>query len=117
MTALGIATQTVTAIHAELVEDTTGANYGNAAYDWPGAERHDLTGCSVQPVAEVENTEPGRDAQPATIKVWQYDLSYEVQATDRLEWAGETYEVNGTPERWRTGVLDHDVVTARRVVG
>lgn len=40
----------------------------------------------------------------------------DVKHDDLVDVAGDTYFVNGAPEQWRTGILDHDVIRLSRWV-
>lgn len=45
------------------------------------------------------------------------DLSSDVQHQDRFVIGGREYWVNGEPERWETGIMDHQVIRLSRWVG
>lgn len=97
---------TMVVVHAPLVEDTTGANYGNPYLDWSAATRTTVEGVTVQPLPAAELVDPSRDAV-----VTRYTLiapaDTALDAVDRVEWQGIAFEVDGAPMIWRTGVLDH----------
>jgi hypothetical protein len=63
--------------------------------------------CSVQPVVVAEV--PEGEARDPVASRWQVFAppAADVRATDRIVFDGDVYEVDGEPQRWTTGVLDH----------
>lgn len=59
----------------------------------------------VQPLSTVE----ALAAQQRTETRWKAFLDYtaDVLATDRIVWDGDTYEVDGEPERWKRRAVGH----------
>lgn len=104
---------TVTVLRASLVDD----GYGNDVPDWSAATRTDVTGCRLQPEQAGEYT---LDREAVTTR-WRLfaPAGTDLRATDRVEHAGEVYEVEGDPERWPspTGRLAHVEARLRRTEG
>lgn len=67
----------------------------------------DVTGCSVQPVSASEQTGTG-ELLVTSLTVY-LPAGTDILATDRVQWLGDVYAVNGTPAVWRdeTGDVDH----------
>lgn len=110
-------TQTLTVVHPERVEDPDGDVYGNETLDWGNAEERDVIG-HVQPVAAPEEIASGRDAIVTRYRAW-LPAGDPVTGYDRIVYDGQTYEVDGDPERWpsATGGLDHVSLLLVRVEG
>jgi hypothetical protein len=91
------------------------SDYGTGVVpDWDAATRVDYTGCSVQFLSGEEYT-ADRDV---TIDRWQVwvDVTTDVVSTDRIEWAGASYEIDGEVQRWEFPPLAHKVVPMLRSV-
>jgi hypothetical protein len=88
---------TVTVKRAPLAEDS----FGNENRDWTSATSTAVGGCSVQPLPANEVI-VGRDT---VVSRWTLfaPVATDLEATDRVVWEGDTYEVDGEPQRW-TGV-------------
>lgn len=104
------ATQTVTVQRAGLVTD-----HGAQVPDWTNPTVHAVTGCSVQPAGGSEDR-VNRDAVTTQFTLYA-PLDADVRATDRVVFDGVTFEVDGPPRRWATGVLDHIEANLRVVNG
>lgn len=94
---------------------TKPVDYGTGTQpDWtvPPATRTTVTGCSVQPAPASEFT-IDRDTFTTRWQVYA-PSSIDVSPLDRIEWQGDTYEVDGDPLRWDFGSLSHVVLTLRR---
>lgn len=92
---------TVTRQRATTVSD----GYGNQAADWANPDSADYP-ASVQPMTNDEDVVD----QNRTVTRWRLflDPTADVTATDRIEWDGDVYEVDGDIERWkRRGRLHH----------
>jgi hypothetical protein len=113
---VSFAGQTVTRIRADLIEDPDGSNYGNPMWDWDHAERVDIEDVSVQPVARPELIGPAADAVPTRWLIVD-SANGNFLATDRVEYNGVEYEVDGDPAEYETGVLDHAELFIQRVAG
>jgi hypothetical protein len=89
------------------------ADYGTGNQpDWATATRTSVAGCSVQPAQGPAYT-IDRDSYQSRWTVWA-PVATDVAATDRVEWDGQTYEVDGEVQRWRFGGLAHLVLNLRR---
>lgn len=113
---VSFANQTVTRIRAEFVEDPDGANYGNGSWDWDNAERVDIDDLSVQPVQRPEIVGPAADAVPTRWLIVD-SVNGNFLATDRVEYNGIQYEIDGEPAEFETGVLDHAELFIQRIAG
>lgn len=81
------------------------SGYGNQAPDWPNATSVTYP-AEVQPISSTEDVVD----QDRTVTRWRLflDSAADVVATDRIEWDGNTYQVDGDVERWkRRGILHH----------
>lgn len=80
----------------------------NTSGDLTGSDSStDVTGCSVQPVSATESTDRGE--LQVTNATAYLPAGTDILATDRVQWLGDTYAVNGTPAVWRDelGNADH----------
>ncbi|WDZ87188.1 phage head completion protein [Micromonospora cathayae] len=99
----------VTRVRAPLVDGP----YGNQQRDWDNATAQPYP-AEVQPVSSTEDVVN----QQQTVTRWRMFLGADadLEATDRFEWDGGTYEVDGDVERWkRRGVLHHLEAVLMRV--
>jgi hypothetical protein len=109
---ISFATQMVTRLRAAMVDD----GHGNMVPDWTMPDTLAIDGCSVQPGASQEDL-VNRDASLIEYTVWM-PAGVDVLATDRITIAGrDPFEIDGEPERWETGILDHVKVLLKRWVG
>lgn len=86
--------------------------------DWlTGATETTVKGCFVQPRSSNEQTDL-RD-QVVTGLIAFLPAGVDIVATDRLRYAGKTYQVDGDPARWDDdhGVPHHIEVGLREVTG
>jgi hypothetical protein len=89
------------------------ADYGNrTTLDWSNPARTEVSGCSVQPAPSDEFT-VDRDTFITRWQVFAPDTA-DVRATDRIEWNGHTYDVDGDVLRWSYPPLSHVVINLRR---
>jgi hypothetical protein len=67
----------------------------------------DVTGCSVQPTSASESTDKG-ELLVTNASVY-LPAGTDILATDRVQWLGTVYAVDGAPARWRdeAGAEDH----------
>lgn len=99
----------VTRLRAELVE----GDYGNETRDWANATSVDYP-AEVQPVSSTEDVVN----QQRTETRWRVFLpaSADLEATDRITWDGDTFEVDGEVERHKArGRLHHVEAVLLRV--
>lgn len=84
----------------------TSGSYGNQTRDWANASTQTYP-AMVGPVSSTKDVVN----QQQTITRWRLTLGpyADLEATDRIEWAGGTYEVDGDVERYkrRGGQLHH----------
>lgn len=106
MTVLG--SHTVEVLRATTTED----RFGNETRSWETATETLVSGCSLQPLDGPEQT-VGRDT---VIPRWRLFAppTIDLQASDRVRFAGEVYEVDGAPQRWDFDPLGHVVTFLRR---
>lgn len=101
---------------------TTG-RYGDTVPDWSTATRTTIDGVNVQPTSQnAETTDGTRDSTTTTwVGFTAMDSGdLDITATDRIEYAGLTLEVYGTPRRWPnplTGGVSKVEWTMREVLG
>lgn len=78
--------------------------YGTQVRDWPNATSVTYP-AEVQPVSSTEDVVD----QQRTITRWRLWLAPtdDLAATDRIEWDGGTYEVDGDVERWKRHGRQH----------
>lgn len=92
---------------------TKPADYGTGTeLDWTNVTRTQVSDCSVQP-APTEEFTVDRDTFIARWQVFA-PASTQVSADDRIEWDGNTYDVDGDVLRWGFGALSHIVLNLRR---
>ena len=85
---------------------------GQRTRDWANATRTTVR-CVVQPVSSDEDN----DRRQTTATRWwaAYDPSAPLDPSSRVEWDGQTLEVDGEIGRWkRRGTVQHLEVTLRR---
>src|ERR1044072_3049693 len=99
-----------------IVRAATATGYGNSrTVDWNAAARTTVVG-SVQPQSSSETT-GGRDQ--ATVSCpGLLPGTADVLVTDRIEWNGAVWEVDGAPDRWpdpfTPGEIHHIELTMTR---
>jgi hypothetical protein len=93
---------------------------GNKVPDWsPGAvNRLTVTGLNIQPNSQSEDADEQRDAVITGYRVQSAEgTSPDIKATDRIEWRGHLYEVDGEvavwPELFTDGVHHIEFVMVR----
>ena len=104
---------TITVLRAPWVSQrgTKGGYWGNAV-------PHEVEGCSVQPASTFTADPQGRGLSTTLQGVVYCPPGADVQAGDRIEFDGSTFDVDGEPMRVRSpfGGCNHIVVsiTARK---
>lgn len=99
---------TVTVLRAETTED----EYGNPVRGWDAAGETEVRGCSVQPELGPEVT-VGRDTIVPRWRLYAPDGT-DLLGSDRVRFDGNTYEVDGEPQRWDFPPLSHIVALLQR---
>ena len=86
------------------IRPSTKTERGSTVFDWDSKKVTKLTinGCSVQPGATSLDMN-GRVLNIADGWTAYIPEGTDVKAGDRIEWNGNTYEINGEPRIW-TGV-------------
>lgn len=81
---------------------------GSDIPDWGQASSLEIAGCSVQPTA-TSLSEDGRVLGILDGVTCYCPYDADVQEGDRIQFEGLTYEINGSPRRWRspTGNRSH----------
>lgn len=93
--------------------------YGDTVPDWGTVTETLIEGAVVAPQPVVEETDQGRRGVVFEWMLWVVDEPVELDATDRVRYAGDVYEVEGHPARWRHPRTQRLVTQAvlRRVEG
>lgn len=104
---------TVTVVRPALVDKR-----GTVAPDWESAERTVLAGCCVQERSTVRDFD-GRTLSVSEGYVLFAPEDADVQAGDRIEFNGVTFETDGIPSEWpcRSGRISHVEVPLSRWEG
>ncbi|WP_280836138.1 head-tail adaptor protein [Micromonospora sp. A200] len=100
----------MTRVRAALVDGP----YGNQDRDWDNAPPGVAYPAEVQPVSSTEDVVN----QQQTVTRWRMFLGpqADLEATDRVQWDGDTYEVDGDVERHKArGRLHHLEAVLMRV--
>ena len=107
-------TDTVTRLRAPLVDD----GHGNMTENWDEPASADIWGCRVQPLSSAEVLEH-RQAGLEVTKRLLAPYASGVLSTDRIVFAGVTYEVGDDPANHRSpsGAAAHDEILLRRFDG
>lgn len=86
--------------------------YGNSEPDWSAATSTQVPGCNVQPLSVTEVT-VGRET---LVSRWQLFAppDTDLLATDRVQYDGATYEVDGEAQRWGTGARGYVTAVLRK---
>lgn len=95
--------------------DEVADEWGGKRFDWTDPDRKKITGCQFQPLAGEEFNE-GRDAL-VTRWEWHGPVNADVLYTDRLEYEGDVYEVDGSVGIFRGLGLDHKHAICKRGEG
>lgn len=91
---------------------------GSVLPDWDNVTRAIIPGCSVQP-AGTSLSQDGRVLGTTDGLTAYIPSDADVKEGDRIEYAGETYTINGVPRAWpsATGRLDHIMLNLARWSG
>jgi hypothetical protein len=107
----GVATQAVYRLRGTEVTD----EWQGKTFDWSNPDRKKITGCTFQPLVGDEFNE-GRDAI-VTRWEWFGPPNADVLSTDRIEFEGIAYDVDGSVGAPKGLGLDHKHAVCRRVDG
>ncbi|MEV6102621.1 hypothetical protein [Nocardia sp. NPDC051981] len=108
---------TVVRLRAPLVTDA----YGNRVRDWAAAGRVPMSGWRVQPVQgtrlKTAETIPREGLERMRRAFGPHGA--DVVRTDRIEWAGSVWEIDGDVDPWRgpSGRIAHIELMLTRVEG
>lgn len=89
------ANQTITVARAK----TTTTSRGSEVPDWTNTDKTTVTGCSIQP-ASTSLSQDGRILGIADGWTAYVPEGTDVKAGDRIEFDGQTFEINGEPRKW-----------------
>lgn len=97
------AKQTITRIRPGIKESR-----GSAIRDWDNADELEIPGCSMQPAGNTLSQD-GRVLGVFDGYSCYAPANADIKAGDRIAFEGQTYEINGEPNRWTsaTGNLDN----------
>lgn len=74
---------------------------GNTVPDWSRPDRLTVTGLNIQPNNQAEAADEQRDAVITGYRVQSDEgIVPDIKATDRIEWNGQTFEVDGEVATW-----------------
>jgi hypothetical protein len=108
-----IGADTITVRRAPLIAD---GRYGADRRDWATATAIVISGVSVQPFSAAEQT-LDREYTATRLRLFA-PPGTDLISTDRVEWRGVMYEVDGEPDRWfDEGQADHIEAVITRMTG
>lgn len=107
--------QSIVVVRAPLAPN---ARDGTLERNWAAATRTTVSGCSVQPfkLAEKLNFEDNREREFARTALRVFaPAGTDIESTDRMEYAGKTFDVFGHSGSWNdfTGTQHHVAFVAR----
>lgn len=74
---------------------------GNTVPDWSNPDRLAVTGLNVQPTSQSEDVDEQRSAAITGYRVQSVEgTAPDIKSTDRIEWAGQIFEVDGEVAAW-----------------
>lgn len=86
--------------------------------DWSAPDRLLIPQAEVQPLQGQMDPALTFDRETVTTRYWLYAPGApDVLDTDRLEYAGEVYEIDGDVQRWVGGRLSHLQAMLKKVRG
>lgn len=88
---------------------------GTEVADWANVTRHPVSGCSVQPAGTSGDAVADREAQATETCTVYLPPDADIKRGDRVEWDGDTWDIDGRVQTWRspTGRVSHKVATIR----
>lgn len=110
---ISFAIHTVIRLRASVVEDA----YHNQVLDWDNPTRMVIPGCRVQPL-DTDAYDADRNAVIVRLRLI-LPPGVDVVSTDRIEWRGAPYELDGAVGEVdsATGALAHGEAILRKVDG
>ncbi|MEU6768511.1 hypothetical protein ABZ916_39135 [Streptomyces sp. NPDC046853] len=96
---------------------------GNTVKDWSpgGVQRLPVAALNIQPAVQSESVDEQRNQVITGYRVQSAEgTAPDIRAVDRIEWRGETYEVEGEVAEWPELFVDavhHIEFTMRRTTG
>lgn len=103
------ATQTVTRLRPG-----TTTSRGSTIFDWSNPSTAQISGCSVQP-ASTGLSQDGRVLGINEGLTAYLPAGADVKAGDRIVFDGETYTINGEPQRWTSPTGNRSNIMLRLV--
>lgn len=88
-------------------------DHGNATRDYTAVPSSATFYGSIQPGAGTTDV-VNRDGAEIVKTIWATDPAVDVRHYDVIKLSDGDYFVNGEPERWETGILDHAVINLSR---
>lgn len=74
---------------------------GNTIPDWSNPSRLTVSGLNIQPNAQTETVDEQRTATITGYRVQSAEgTAPDIKATDRIEWNGQAFEVDGEVATW-----------------
>ena len=77
--------------------------YGDTVIDWDQVQRRHVHRCKLAPSSSTEPRGEHRDGIVSGYTLHAPDT--DIEPTDRVEYGGDTYEIDGKPEVWPSGVV------------
>ena len=94
------------------------SSYNDTARDWDNAS---YAASGVAAEIQFQGTSETTDQRKQVVNLYRclLPLGTDVRTTDRVEWDGTDYEVDGQPQPWSSpivGATDHVRITLREVL-
>lgn len=94
------------------------SSYNDKARDWDNAS---YAASGVAAEIQFQGTSETTDQRKQVVNLYRclLPLGTDVRSTDRIEWDGSDYEVDGQPQPWSSpivGATDHVRITLREVL-
>lgn len=94
---------------------------GNTVPDWSNADWLTVTELNIQPASQGEDVDEQRNATITGYRVQSAEgTAPDIRAADRIEWAGQIFEVDGEVALWPdlfTDAVHHIEFTMKRATG
>jgi hypothetical protein len=80
----------------------TESRHGATRRDWASAQQRAVHGCDVQPISTLTAQEDDVDREYIATHLRLFaPANADLEATDRVLWSGQTFEIDGPPHVWR----------------